>query len=85
MLYATMDEALKARRFTRCYFAGVAPVRNSGGRRSGEDSADGLDQWMSDHPEGKKRVKAIEGYLPGVKAVHGAVHDPGASEADVKQ
>ena len=53
-------------------------------RLSNEDSDDSLDQWMSDHPEGKKRVKAIEGYMPGVKAVHGAMHDPGANVAEVK-
>ena len=53
-------------------------------RLANEDDSSGLDQWMSDHPEGKKRVKAVEGYMPEVKADHGSVRDPGANSPEVK-
>lgn len=33
-------------------------------RLAEEDNSSGLDQWMSDHPEGKKRVKVIQSLLP---------------------
>ena len=45
-------------------------------RLSNEDDGDSLMQWMSDHPEGKKRVAAIQQLLPKVKASGGAVPAP---------
>ena len=55
-------------------------------RLANEDSGDSLDQWMSDHPEGKKRVKAIEALLPQVEKSGGAVPPPapGSPNADEK-
>ncbi len=37
-------------------------------RLAEEDDSSGLDQWMSDHPEGKKRVKVIQSLLPTLGA-----------------
>ncbi|HEX8465836.1 MAG TPA: M48 family metalloprotease [Abditibacterium sp.] len=36
-------------------------------RLADEEDTSGLDQWMSDHPEGKKRVAVIKELLPTVK------------------
>ncbi|PQV64500.1 Peptidase family M48 [Abditibacterium utsteinense] len=36
-------------------------------RLSEEDDNSGIDQWMSDHPEGKKRVAKIQSLLPTLK------------------
>jgi len=33
-------------------------------RLANEDSGDGLDKWLSDHPEGKKRAAAIQALIP---------------------
>ena len=53
-------------------------------RLSNEDDTDSAFQWMSDHPEGKKRVAAIEKLLPEVEATGGAVPAPvpGAPDAE---
>ena len=45
-------------------------------RLANEDETDSLFSWMSDHPEGKKRVAAIQQLLPKVKASGGAVPAP---------
>jgi len=37
-------------------------------RLSNEDSGDGLDKWLSDHPEGKKRAAAIQALIPTLSA-----------------
>lgn len=54
-------------------------------RLSNEDDTDSSFQWMSDHPEGKKRVAAIEQLLPKVKASGGAVPAPvpGAPDSEI--
>ena len=56
-------------------------------RLSNEEETDSLFQWMSDHPEGKKRVAAIQALLPKVKASGGAVPAPapGAPDGDAKE
>ena len=56
-------------------------------RLSNEEDTDSLFQWMADHPEGKKRVAAIQALLPKVKASGGAVPAPapGAPDGDAKQ
>lgn len=36
-------------------------------RLAAEDENSNIDQWMSDHPEGKKRVAAIQALLPTIK------------------
>jgi predicted Zn-dependent protease len=36
-------------------------------RLADEDNSSDIDQWMSDHPEGKKRVAAIQALLPASK------------------
>ncbi len=56
-------------------------------RLANEDETDSLFQWMSDHPEGKKRVAAIQQLLPKVKASGGAVPAPapGAPDGDPKE
>ena len=55
-------------------------------RLANEDETDSLTSWMSDHPEGKKRVAAIQQLLPKVKASGGAVPAPapGAPDGDNK-
>jgi len=37
-------------------------------RLANEDSGDGLDKWLSDHPEGKKRAAAIQALIPTLPA-----------------
>lgn len=56
-------------------------------RLANEDETDSLFQWMSDHPEGKKRVAAIQALLPKVKASGGAVPAPapGAPDGEEKE
>ena len=56
-------------------------------RLSNEENSDSMFQWMSDHPEGKKRVAAIQSLLPKVKASGGAVPAPapGAPDAETKE
>ena len=56
-------------------------------RLANEEETDSLFQWMSDHPEGKKRVLAIQQLLPKVKASGGAVPAPvpGAPDSEVKE
>ena len=56
-------------------------------RLSNEDDTDSMFQWMSDHPEGKKRVAAIQALLPKVKASGGVIPAPapGAPDGEVKQ
>ena len=51
-------------------------------RLANEDETDSLFQWMSDHPEGKKRVAAVKELLPKVKASGGAVPAPVAGAPD---
>ena len=51
-------------------------------RLSNEEDTDSGFQWMSDHPEGKKRVVAIEQLLPKVKATGGAVPAPAPGAPD---
>jgi predicted Zn-dependent protease len=36
-------------------------------RLADEDDSSGIDQWMSDHPQGKKRVSAMKALLPTMK------------------
>ena len=56
-------------------------------RLSDEEPTDSQFQWMSDHPEGKKRVAAIKKLLPEVKASGGVVPAPapGASDSEEKK
>ena len=56
-------------------------------RLSNEEETDSLFQWMSDHPEGKKRVAAIQSLLPKVRASGGAVPAPapGAPDGEAKE
>lgn len=51
-------------------------------RLANEDNTDSLFQWMSDHPEGKKRVVAVQQLLPKVKASGGAVPAPAPGAPD---
>lgn len=37
-------------------------------RLANEDSGDGLDKWLSDHPEGKKRAATIQALIPTLPA-----------------
>ena len=56
-------------------------------RLANEENTDSAFQWMSDHPEGKKRVLAIQQLLPKVKASGGAVPAPvpGAPDSEIKE
>ena len=56
-------------------------------RLAAEDQTDSAFQWMSDHPEGRKRVAAIQKLLPAVKATGGAVPAPapGAPDAETEK
>ena len=56
-------------------------------RLSNEEETDSLFQWLSDHPEGKKRVAAVQSLLPKVIASGGAVPAPapGAPDGDSKE
>jgi predicted Zn-dependent protease len=37
-------------------------------RLSNEDSSGGLDKWLSDHPQGKKRAAAVQALIPALPA-----------------
>lgn len=54
-------------------------------RLANEDETDALTSWMSDHPEGKKRVAAIQSLLPKVKASGGAVPAPAPGAPDAEK
>ncbi len=41
-------------------------------RLANEDSSDGLDKWLSDHPEGKKRAATIQALIPTLPATPSA-------------
>lgn len=53
-------------RMNRAGFDGKAMV-NVLERLANEDDATGMDRWMSDHPEGKKRVVAVKNQLTTLK------------------
>jgi predicted Zn-dependent protease len=52
-------------------------------RLSDETDSSGLDQWLSDHPEGKKRVAVIKALLPSLGTVRPATAPAGTPVADV--